>query len=81
MMGDKRLSTIKEELREAFAKEGYNPIASLDRKIRKLSKGSKTAKQDSRALHLLRGAIAQVIDDKTAQRIQTSRTKRTKKAV
>lgn len=42
MIGTTTFSTIREKLRDAYAKEGVNPIVSLDRRIRKL-KNSKSA--------------------------------------
>jgi hypothetical protein len=84
MMGNKKLSEIRAELRAAFARDGFNPIASLDRKIRKLEKNPKTAKTEAKAelrsLFLLRNALAQVVDDKPPKRSRPSRAKRPSKA-
>ena len=79
MIGAKKLSTIREELRQAFAASDYNPLEELDREIRKLEK-SKTGKaQGLKSLQLLRGALAQVIDEpKKPARAKRART--TKKA-
>ena len=79
MIGNKKLTTIREELRTAFATEGSNPIAALDRKIRKLKKNNKSAEKELRSLRLLRNALAQVVEDKPHKR--PSRAKRMKKAV
>ncbi len=79
MMGDKKLSEIRGELREAFARERSNPIASLDRKIRKLEKSPKSAKGELRSLLLLRNALAQVVQAKPQKRARPSRVKRPSK--
>lgn len=78
MMGNKKLPTIREELRAALAGDGTNPIAGLDRKIRKLQKNSDSLERDSRSLLLLRDALAQVVDEQLQQRQITPR-KKTKK--
>lgn len=81
MMSDKKLSTIRAELRRAFAEGGVNPIAALDQKIRELSKKAKGAKRRSKALELLRDTLAQVIEEKPSRRGRSSRTNRSRKAV
>ena len=80
MMGNKKLSTIKEELREAFAKEGSNPIIELDREIRKLKKSKSAKKVGLRSLQMLRNALAQVVDEPTAKPAPTPRRKKAKTA-
>lgn len=80
MMGNKKLSEIRAELRAAFAKEGYNPIPSLERRIRKLKKNPQSAAAELRSLILVRNALAQVVDDKPKKRSRPSRTKRPIKA-
>jgi hypothetical protein len=80
MMGDKKLSEIRAELRAAFARDGFNPIASLDRRIRKLKKSPKSAEAELRSLFLLRNALAQVVEDKPPKRARPSRAKRASKA-
>jgi hypothetical protein len=80
-MGTKKLATIREELRAAFAAEGSNPIASLDRKIRKLKKNSKSADKELRSLLLLRDALVQVVEDKPQKRLPSRRRERSKKTV
>jgi hypothetical protein len=80
MIGRTKLSEIREELRQAFAAEGYNPIADLDREIRKLEKSKSGKPRGLRSLQLLRGALAQVIDEpKKPARSKRART--TKKPV
>ena len=81
MMGSKKLSTIRAELRAAFAAEISNPIAALDRKIRKLTKDSKSNGKPAGALELLRGALAQVAEEKPQDSPRASRTKRARKAI
>jgi hypothetical protein len=80
MMGNKKLSAVREEVRAAFEAEGCNPIATLDRRIRKLKAAGKSEEDKSRALALLRGALAQVITEQPAKRVRSARTKRTTKA-
>jgi hypothetical protein len=74
MIGTKKLSTIREELRKALAKEKSNPIPALDRKLRRLGKKAK-----SRSLVLMRGALAQLVKDQP-QKPRQRRMKRTTKA-
>ncbi len=74
MIGTKKLSTIREELRTALAKERTNPIAALDRKLRKLGNVTK-----SRSVLLLRDALAQLVKDKP-QKPRQRRIKRATKA-
>lgn len=81
MMGNKKLSTIRAELRAAMAAETSNPIAALERKIRKLYKNSKSNGKPARSLELLRGALAQVAEEKPQDRPRASRTKRARKAI
>ncbi|MCI0377050.1 MAG: hypothetical protein L0215_05565 [Gemmataceae bacterium] len=80
MIGAKKLSTIRKELRAAFAREKKNPIASLDRKIRELCK-NKPATKESRSLLLLRDALAQVVEVKVPRRRRRQPANRAKKAL
>ena len=80
MIGTKKLSTIRDELRAAYAAEGANPIASLDRKLRKLEK-ARPAGKISRSLVLLRNALSQLVVGKPQKPVLPLRSKRTKKAV
>ena len=81
MMGNKKLSTIREELREALERVGTNPIAELDRKIRKLQKNSDSLERDSRSLLLLRNALAQVVEEQPRERQIAPRSKSKKKTL
>jgi hypothetical protein len=80
LIGTKTLSTIREELRAAFAEEGVNPIAALDRKLRKLKK-AKAGGKESRSLVLLRNALAQLVEEKPRKRDQSAQTKRSKRVI
>ena len=80
MIGAKKLSTIREELRAAFAEQSANPIAALDRKLRNLKK-SQAAGKETRALVLLRNALAQVVEGKPPTGRKSARTRTKKKAV
>ena len=79
MMGNKKLSEIRAELRAAFAKEGYNPIPSLERRIRKLQKNANSAAAELRSLILARNALAQVVGE-PKKPARPSRAKRPSKA-
>jgi hypothetical protein len=79
MMGNKKLSTIREELREAFAAKGLNPITALDRKIRKLQKSKSGQVQGLKSVQLLRNALAQIVEEKPAKPVRPRSMKRTKK--
>ena len=81
MMGNKKLATIRAELRTAHAAETANPIAALDRKIRKLHKNSKSNGKPSRSLELLRGALTQVAEEKPQDHPRATRTKPPRKAI
>ena len=81
MMGNKKLSTIREELREALERVGTNPIAELDRKICKLQKNSDSLERDSRSLLLLRNALAQVVEEQPRERQIAPRSKSKKKTL
>jgi hypothetical protein len=78
MIGSKKLSEIRDELRAAMAAGGSNVIASLDRRIRTLKRKSASAKE-ARSLLLLRSALARVIEEKPRRR--SRRGTRTKKTV
>jgi hypothetical protein len=80
MIGNEKLSTIREKLRVAFAREDANPIASLDRRIRELKIASPTAQAELRSLHLLRKALARIIEEKPKKTGQARRN-RAKKAM
>ncbi len=80
MIGSKKLSEIREELRLAFAAEGYNPIADLDREIRSLEKSTTGKAKGLKSLQLLRGAIAQVVEE-PKKPARSKRARATKKAV
>jgi hypothetical protein len=80
MIGNKTLSAVREEVRAAFAAEGCNPIAALDRRMRALNAAGKSGDNESRALVLLRGALAQVVAKKPLKRPRSTRAKRTTKA-
>lgn len=80
MMGNKKLSAIREELREAYATEGGKPIAALDRKLRKLEKSKSGQTQGLKSLQLLRNALAQLVEEKPATPARPRSVRRTKKA-
>jgi hypothetical protein len=81
MMGDDKLSSIREKLREAFAREGSNPIAAMDRRIRQLNKKPGSAAAELRSLRSLRGALVQVIEEKPLKRRRRATVNTAKKAV
>lgn len=80
MIGRKKPSEIREELRQVFAAEACNAIEDLDREIRKLEKSKAGRPKGLKSLELLRGALTQVVDDpKKSARSKRRRT--AKKAV
>jgi len=74
MMGNEKLSTIREKLRAAFARDGVNPIASLDRRIRKLKRNPRSVEAELESLFLLRSALAQVVEDKPQKSVKRQKT-------
>ncbi len=76
MMGNVKLSTIRQKLRAAFARERSNPIPELDRRIRELEKDSESAEPELRSLRLLRSALAQVIETKPRKKVPSTRGQR-----
>ena len=81
MMGSKKLATIRDELRAALAAEKSNPIAALDRKIRKLTNGAKSSKKPSRSHVLLRNVLVQVAQEAPRTRARAGRPKQAKRAI
>jgi hypothetical protein len=81
MMGSKKLSSIREELRAAFARQGSNPIMSLDRRILNLKKKPGSTENDLRLLVLLRDALAQVVQHKRQETVRPPRAKRARRAM
>jgi hypothetical protein len=73
MIGKKKLSTIRTELRVALAKEAKNPTAALDRKLRKLG-------NEKRSLVLLHGALGQ-LESEPLKPPRARRAKRSKMTV
>lgn len=63
MIGSKKLSAIREELRAALVAEGVNPIASLDRRIRNAKKNPSSAQREFRSLTLLRNTLARLVEE------------------
>lgn len=80
MIGTTKLSTIREELRRAFAAEGYNPLVELDQEINKLKKSKSTSTKELETLETFRAALAQVVDE-PATPTRSKRARATKKAV
>jgi hypothetical protein len=78
MMENKKPSTIREELRAAFAAEGADAIASLDRKIRRLANKIQSEQGESPSLLALRKALAQLTDANAQQFVRAAGTTRKK---
>jgi len=78
MMGNKKLSSIREDLREAFAQEGGKRIAELDREIRELQKSKSAKKVGLESLITLRNALAQVVDEPAPKPARAPRRKKAK---
>ena len=81
MMGAKKLATIRDELRAALAAEKSNPIAALDRKIRKLSNDGNSSKKPSPSHVLLRNVLVQVAQEAPRTRARAGRLKQAKRAI
>ncbi len=79
MIGKKKLSTIRGELRSALRKSGSNAVAAIDSKIRESQKQSKVTDKHSRSLELLRGALAQLVENQPRKSRRSPRAKLTKK--
>ena len=54
MMGPKKLSAMRDELRQALAKTGRDPIQWLDDRIRDLERTGKSPASATEVLHSLR---------------------------
>ena len=76
MIGYEKLSTIRQKLRAAFARERSNPIPALDRRIRELEKSQGGAESELRSLRRLRSALAQVIKPKSREKVRSKRAPR-----
>jgi hypothetical protein len=61
MIGRKKLSTVRQEVRDAFVKSGHDPILWLDREIKRLEKQPRRAGDACQieTLTLLRDALAE----------------------
>ena len=57
MIGRKKLSTVRREVREAFGKAGHDPIQWLDREIRRLKHQQAPDACEIETLVLLRDAL------------------------
>lgn len=80
MMGDVKLSTIREKLRATLKGEQADPIPALDRRIRELEMESKGDQPELRSLRRLRGALAQVLETKPRKKTRPARSRRAAKA-
>ncbi len=72
MIGKKKLSTIKAELREAFESEGLDR-AWFDRQIRKLERHAKPSITEIESLVMFRDALAAAAPAAKPQRTRRSR--------
>ena len=77
MMGNKKPATIRNEIRDAFAAAGMDPIAYLDAEIRKAERKRKVDPTEVESLFLLRDALAA---GKPKRRQTVPGTKRIKKS-
>lgn len=59
MIGRKKLSTVRQEVRDAFVKSGKNPILWLDQEIRRLENQRPLDACQIETLVLLRDALAE----------------------
>lgn len=61
MMGNKTLRAIRDELLEAFAKSGKDPVESLNRELRKLKRKPGAPDREIETLMALRDVLAEAI--------------------
>ena len=59
MIGRKKLSTVRQDVRDAFVKSGHDPILWLDREIRRLENRRPADACQIETLALLRDALAE----------------------
>lgn len=59
MIGRKKLSTVRQEVRDAFVKSGHDPILWLDREIKRLENQRPADACQIETLVLLRDALAE----------------------
>lgn len=59
MIGRKKLSTVRQEVRDAFVKSGHDPILWLDREIKRLENQRPADAGQIETLVLLRDALAE----------------------
>jgi hypothetical protein len=57
MMGPKKLSTIRKELRQSLRKNGKDPIQRLDERIRALERADNSTTEAAEVLHALRRVL------------------------
>jgi len=57
MMGSKKLSTIRKELRQSLRKDGKDPIQWLDERIRALERAGASSAGTTDVLHALRRVL------------------------
>ena len=57
MMGPKKLSTIRKELRQSLRKNGKDPIQWLDERIRALERAGNSTAGAAEVLHALRRVL------------------------
>ena len=74
MIGKKKLSTLREEVREAFPRAGTDPEQWFDREIRKLERRPDSGQGEIETLRMLRDALADAVKaapKKTRRRMNT----------
>jgi hypothetical protein len=77
MMGNKKLSDIKAEIRAAFAKEGIDVETWLDLQMAKLQRGPSPNADALKSLRMIRNGLKRAVASRQRKRSR-SRTQRSK---
>jgi hypothetical protein len=81
MIGEKKLSTIRRELRAALVKGRVNPLISLDQEIRRLQRNPGSARNRPRSLQLLRNALQGLVVPQMQKPQRAKEARRVRRAV
>ena len=73
MMGNKKPTAIRKEIRAAFAADGIDPIPYVESEIRKAKRKRKVDPTELESLFLLRDALAKAVRPKRRKSVKSSR--------
>jgi len=79
MMGSKKLSEIKAEIRDAFAKKGIAVEAWIDQQMQKLQHGPRRNPNVAASLHKVLGALRNALKEKESRSRKRTKTNAKKK--